>query len=469
MDLLLPIALGVMLLGACALALQQFLRARSLRKRFEPIVNEEEEIERLNSEKTLLKSQVTSQRKAWESEIKRTIVELESLSSQVTSVSDQVELESFGMYEPHFGFDTSEKYKAKIKEIRDRQKQMIKEKTAAVCDTEWTVEGSKAKGKQMVQRYLKLQLRAFNGEADAAIAKARFNNVVKLEERLEKSFQAINKLGETNQCRITSSYLNLKVDELRAAYEHARKKEDEKEEQRRIREEMKEAEAAERELQKAQKEAEKEEKRFEVALAKARAEAAAAGDAMRDSLRKKIELLENQLNTAHEQKAKAISRAQLTRSGHVYVISNIGSFGEEVYKIGMTRRLEPLDRVKELGDASVPFRFDVHAMIYSEDAPTLESDLQKRFADQQVNMVNPRKEFFRVALDDVEAAVLELCGDEVEFIRTAVAEEFRESKAILQRLEQEKAHAAQKMQDAAVAHAKSRFEELKQGWKAEAI
>lgn len=128
-----------------------------------------------------------------------------------------------------------------------------------------------------------------------------------------------------------------------------------------------------------------------------------------------------------------------------------------------------MDRVRELGDASVPFRFDVHAMIYSEDAPTLEADLQKRFSELQVNLVNPRKEFFHVSLDEVEKAVVDLCGADVEFIRTAVAEEFRESKAIRLRREQERAKAAQKEQDAAVAQAKSRFEELRQGWRAEAI
>ncbi len=138
---------------------------------------------------------------------------------------------------------------------------------------------------------------------------------------------------------------------------------------------MREEEKARREIEKSKKEAEREEARFEAALVKARGELEKARDAKHDSLRKKIALLEEQFRTAHDKKERAIARGRLTKSGHVYVISNLGSFGEDVFKIGMTRRLEPLDRVKELGDASVPFPFDVHAMIFSEDAPSLESKL----------------------------------------------------------------------------------------------
>ena len=136
---------------------------------------------------------------------------------------------------------------------------------------------------------------------------------------------------------------------------------------------------------------------------------------------------ERQLAEAHEKNQRAISQAQLTRSGHVYVISNVGSFGQGVYKIGLTRRLEPMDRVKELGDASVPFTFDVHAMIYSADAPALENQLHQLFDAHRVNKVNTRKEFFRVPLARIEAAVHQHCDDDVEFVHIAEAEDYRKS------------------------------------------
>ncbi len=120
----------------------------------------------------------------------------------------------------------------------------------------------------------------------------------------------------------------------------------------------------------------------------------------------------------------------MTRSGHVYVISNVGSFGEHVYKIGMTRRLDPMDRIRELGDASVPFQFDVHAIIYSDDAPALESELHKAFDGQRVNRVNERKEFFRVPIEQIATTVREQRG-EIEITLTAEAAEYRMTQAIL--------------------------------------
>ncbi|WP_407536855.1 GIY-YIG nuclease family protein (plasmid) [Cetobacterium somerae] len=140
----------------------------------------------------------------------------------------------------------------------------------------------------------------------------------------------------------------------------------------------------------------------------------------------RIEELERQLEEAHKNKEKAISQAQLTKSGHVYIISNIGSFGENVYKIGMTRRLDPLDRVKELGDASVPFPFDVHAMIYSEDAPGLENKIHKEFNNKSTNLVNLRKEFFNITLEEVENFVKENYG-EFKLTKIAVADQYRQT------------------------------------------
>ena len=313
---------------------------------------------------------------------------------------------------------------------------MIKLKTAAVCHTEWTVEGSKRKGQKMSNDSIKLLLRAFNGECDAAVLKVKYNNINTLEKRIRKAYEALNKLGKINTIEITLTYLELKLKELHLVHEYQEKKKEELEEQRRIREQMREEERARRELEKAKEEAEKEEKRYQEALEKAKRDAEQAVGENQEKLQAQIAELKRRLEEAHSNTERAISRAQMTKSGHVYIISNIGSFGENVYKIGMTRRLEPLDRVKELGDASVPFAFDVHGMIFSENAPELESKLHNYFDDRRVNKVNPRKEFFRVSLKEIGNAVKQIDTEaetshgEIKITKVAEAEEYRKTIAM---------------------------------------
>jgi hypothetical protein len=254
-----------------------------------------------------------------------------------------------------------------------------------------------------------------------------------MKERIKKSFETINKIGESQTVSIQGEYLDLKIKELTLEYEYQLKRQKEKEELRLAQEEMREEEKARKEFEQAQKEAEKEEANYEKALEKARKEIGLATGDKHEKLQAQIEKLEQELKEAHEKKERAMSMAQQTKRGHVYIISNIGSFGEQVYKIGMTRRLEPLDRIKELGDASVPFQFDIHAMIYSEDAPTLENALHKAFTNKKVNMLNYRKEFFKVTLDEIEQKAKEI-GLETEFIRLPEAMEYRETLAILEKL-----------------------------------
>ena len=310
---------------------------------------------------------------------------------------------------------------------------MISSERAAICRTNWTIDGSEAKGKASTKRYIKLTLRAFNGECESLIAKVKWNNVNQMKERIKKSFETINKIGESQTVTIQSEYLDLKIKELTLEYEFQLKRQKEKEELRAAQEELREEEKARREFEQAQKEAEKEEANYEKALEKARKEIGLVTGDKHDKLQAQIEKLEQELKDAHERKERAMSMAQQTKRGHVYIISNIGSFGEQVYKIGMTRRLEPVDRIKELGDASVPFQFDIHAMIYSEDAPTLENALHKAFADKKVNMLNYRKEFFKVTLDEIEQKAKEI-GLETEFTRLPEAMEYRETLAILEKL-----------------------------------
>lgn len=355
------------------------------------------------------------------------------LRKEVSLFESKLDLIEFGIYEPVYDFEKSDEYRVEQNRIIEIQKSMISNDTAAICNTKWTVGDSEAKGRTVVNRYKKLMLRAFNGECDVLIAKVKWNNINQMKERMQKLFDAINKLGEGFNVYLNDQYLDLKQKELILEHEYQTKRQQEKEEMRAIQEELREEEKAKREFEQAQREAEKEEANYQKALEKARKEMELATGEKHDKLQLQIQRLEQELKEAQEKKERALSMAQQTKRGHVYIISNIGSFGENVYKIGMTRRLEPTDRIKELGDASVPFLFDIHAMIYSDEARTLEYELHKAFSNKKVNMLNYRKEFFKVTLDEIEEQV-KIIGIEAEFSRLPEAMEYRETLAILDKL-----------------------------------
>jgi hypothetical protein len=374
--------------------------------------------------------QVETQSQEKEKEIS---AKISVLRRELRKLEEQEFVESFGFYESKYDFQGSESYKKRLDVIRSQQKQMIKEGEAAVCPTEWVVSGSKREGKKMTNNFLKLVLRAFNGECDASIMKVKYNTVQTMENRVRKTYDDLNKLSQTTHCDITSKYLNLKLQELWLTHEYQERKYQEQEEQRIIRDQMREEEKAIRELEKAQQEAEREERRYSEALEKARRDVESATGKAQEQLLSQIQELQQRLLEAGENKERAISQAQLTKSGHVYIISNIGSFGEDIYKIGMTRRLEPMDRVKELGSASVPFPFDVHAMIFCHNAPDLESRLHRHFHDRRLNKTNERKEFFRVSLNEIVQAVreiddeLKICKSEITFTQVAEAADYRKT------------------------------------------
>jgi predicted nucleic acid-binding Zn-ribbon protein len=354
------------------------------------------------------------------------------MRSELASLEENLEDVSYGLYKPHFTFESSAKYKAAINDVTKRQKQMVKDGEAATCSTTWTVGDSQQEGKKMIKQYLKLLLRAFNGEADAAICKVTWSNYRVMETRIRKAYDALNKLGTVMHMSISPKYVDLKLDELRLTFEEEEKKQQEKEEQRRLKAQMKEEEKVQRELARVKEEAEEQEATYERALVEAREEAAKAVDSERDVFNQRIAELERELAAAHAKRERAIAQAQLTKMGKVYIISNIGSFGDGVFKIGMTRRVEHEDRIRELGDASVPFPFDVHAWIDSDDCPALECAIQTHFWERRVNRANDRKEFFRVSLDELEAFARNQ-GFNVEFSKLAAAKEYRQTLADLQR------------------------------------
>ena len=312
-----------------------------------------------------------------------------------------------------------------LQKARELTKSLIKTSKAASCEY---VEPNRR------NTAINFVLDAFNGKVDSTLSKIKHNNYGKLSQEIKDAFELVNFNGSAfRSAKITDIYLQARLNELKWGVAVNETMLEEKEEQRRIKEQLREEEKARREYEKAIKEAEKEEKAIQQAIDKATKELMLAGEEQRIALEQKLAELQIKYEEAEAKNQRAISMAQQTRSGHVYVISNIGSFGENVYKIGMTRRLEPLDRVRELGDASVPFSFDVHAMIYSDDAPSLENHLHKVFNDKQVNKVNSRKEFFNVGIKDITSTIQEMSID-AHWTMFAEAKEYRESLALTEKI-----------------------------------
>lgn len=308
-----------------------------------------------------------------------------------------------------------------LKKARELTDSLIRTNKAASCDY---VEQNRR------NTAINFVLDAFNGKVDTILSKIKHNNFGKLSQEIKDAFQLVNYNGSAfRSAKISDIYLQARLNELKWGVAVNEIMLEEKEEQRRIKEQLREEERARREYEKAIKEAEKEEKAIQQAIDKATKELMLAGEEQRLVLEQKLTELQAKYEEAEAKNQRAISMAQQTRSGHVYVISNIGSFGENVYKIGMTRRLEPLDRIRELGDASVPFSFDVHAMIYSDDAPSLENHLHKVFNDKQLNKVNSRKEFFNVGIKDIKSTI-ENMNINAHWTMFAEAKEYRESVAI---------------------------------------
>lgn len=346
------------------------------------------------------------------------------LLREVAVFDEKLAFAEMGVYEPHFDFTDSEEYKRNISATREAQKVMVSAKAAVICTKSWMVDGSAAKGETMTNRNIRLTLRAFNSECDAAIANARWNNINAMEKRILNAHAQIDKHNASNSVFITPEYLKLKLEELYLTHEYREKVKAERDER---------AEAArlqreEQKLIRDMERAEEEEDRYQRLLDKAKSEAQSVVGPKLDAYQAQIDILEKDLAEAHAKFMRAQAMAERTRSGYVYVISNVGSFGEDVVKIGLTRRLDPADRVRELGDASVPFLFDTHAIIYSDDAPTLERALHAEFEPVRINAQNYRKEFFKAKLDDVESAVKRLAPD-APFFKDVEAQEYRETLA----------------------------------------
>lgn len=361
-----------------------------------------------------------------------TINQLQSIiddkNRQLHAFDDEFLVQEFGLYEPKFAFANSTQFKDALKQCRAQQKELIKQFNAEAKQTVWTVNGKHSEGKKMVGQIARLLMEAFNGECDEIVRKVTYSNVNKSLERIDKIAENVNKNCQVVGISIPPRYIALKKNEVQLAFEFAQQKEEEKERLRILRAEAAEQKRVEREIEEKRKKLDKERKQYSSAYEKIQRRIETNADD-KDLLDKAADLKQH-LDDIDKAVKDVDYRAANQKAGFVYIISNVGSFGEGVYKIGMTRRLDPDERIKELSGASVPFGFDIHAMIFSDDAPKLEAALHHAFDDKKVNIVNQRKEFFRVSLQEIEDVVKANYDKTVEFTEAAPAEQYRISEEL---------------------------------------
>ena len=383
---------------------------------------------KLEQEVQGLGSAYTQTQRDLESRIADLKSQVDTRKKEIIFLDDQMVLQSFGFYTPRYDLMNAEAYRVRLEQIRKQQEVMIKADTATVAPKNWTVNNSQKEGERMIKDYVKLILRSFNNECDASIINVKFTNVDQIEKKIRKAFETLNKFGTRLGISIVPAYFDLKLQELHLCYEYQLKKQEEKEEQKLAREKLREEAKALKEIEEQKQKLAKEEKHF-VNAQRSLAEQLlrTTDEAQKQLIQAEMEMVQQKLAGIGRDMANVLNREQNTRAGNVYIISNIGSFGENVYKIGVTRRLEPLERIDELGDASVPFDFDIHAIIFSDDAPALENALHQAFAHRRLNMINKRREFFRVTLEEIEQVVRTSFSKPVEFVVLADAPEYRQS------------------------------------------
>ncbi|MGF1692584.1 DUF4041 domain-containing protein [Photobacterium kagoshimensis] len=353
-----------------------------------------------------------------------------NMKKDLSSSREQLKYIDVGLLPPTYKFDDSESLKERIADCLERQYLVIKSGKATTAYSNWKWFGSASKGAQMVASYQSLLLRAFNAEFDMIRKKMRHSSYDTALNKLSRLEQQLEKLGETANVTISYEYVRLKEEELSVWHSELLQKEglkkEKKAQQALLREQAKQSGGDSDDL-------EDDIYYRKSDLVKAQKVAKQLHGASALDMEQKIADMQKEIEKLESKFERATSQAQLTRAGYIYVISNIGSFGEGVVKIGMTRRLEPMDRVSELGDASVPFKFDVHTLTFVNDAPKIEKELHRRFNDSRVNTENHRKEFFKVSPKQVEEAMLDM-GIEADWYFDIEAKEYRESLLIRESL-----------------------------------
>jgi len=346
--------------------------------------------------------------------------QIDEAAASLADVRDRVELASDGLYAYQHPAETSLELQTRLSIVQSQIKDMVRSKSAVTTSTTFTFNGSAVEGRRWVGDISKLMLRAYNAEAENCVKTVRAGNLAAAQKRLATSADQIAKLGARMGIAIAPGYERLRMEELQLAAEYQERVKQERENERERKAALREAERAERELRAQRERLERERQQYLNAIERL----VAQGDTeAADRTRAELARVDGEIESVDRRVANV-------RIGHVYVISNVGAFGERMVKIGMTRRLEPKDRIRELGDASVPFRFDTHALIFSEDAVGLETKLHQALAARRVNQVNLRREFFYATPHEVKELVREVTAhfqEMVEFNEHADADEFRVS------------------------------------------
>lgn len=376
----------------------------------------------LERRKAALTTEIAEQTARLGAEVSALEQQLQGLRRDVVVTEEELVLQEVGVYQYRHPLGDSVAYASALSVLRDEIKVMNKADGGAIqAATGWTVNGSAAQGRTMVRDYSKLVLRAYNAEADNLVRGLKPYKLATAIDRLGKVAGTIERLGKTMDIEITRAYHGVRVRELELTADYLQKLAEEKEREREEKERLREERKAQQEMERERARLEKEQAHYRNALAALEAKGDEEGAArLRDQLADIDRAIED-----------VDYRAANIRAGYVYVISNVGSLGDGVVKIGMTRRLEPLDRVRELGDASVPFRYDVHTLFFAEDAVGIEAELHRRFERERVNRVNLRREFFRVTPSTVKGALAELAGELLHFEDFPEAVEFRQSQTEL--------------------------------------
>lgn len=360
-------------------------------------------------------------------ELKKRQSELKALQKEVIVLNDDLDLQEYGFFERKYKFSDSTKYKEELETLRKRQKQLVKDKKAGVIVRPMLLDNSKSKGRAMQNQLIKAMIRGFNGEVDAHLVKVTATNLSKKVDAVVKSFNQLNKMYSRNLVCLSNDYLELKISELQLAVEYELQKLEEKELLREQRAKEREDKKLQAELAAKRKQIEKDRKHFKQMLDNVEELLKTANEEEKEKLNLQLAEYQDKLSELDELEEDIDYREGHATAGYVYIISNIGAFGEDVYKSGVTRRLDPMERIRELGSASVPFQFDVHALIFSEEAFSLEKELHNRFEKNKINKVNGRKEYFKVPFSDIKAVLEEHKELAIELTEKAEAFEYRQS------------------------------------------
>ncbi|RIN78862.1 DUF4041 domain-containing protein [Staphylococcus simulans] len=331
------------------------------------------------------------------------------------------------MYPIDFDNESSSEIKNKLSLLTIKEKKL--------SDINNLISYDDINNKNHVKNQKKQLIRMFDTECKYYFTQVKAKNYDQIVTKITKSFESLNRLFKTDNVHLTDKHLQIKLEKLYLIHKYALKLEEEKELRKEEKAFLREQLAAERELEQKRKLIEKDEKHFNNEISKLMKYMQDSQQNVEKQLYiEKIKELESKLKEVEKSKENIEYKIAHAKAGYVYIISNIGSFGENIYKIGVTRRENPLDRIKDLGDASVPFQFDVHAIIFSEDAFKLEKKLHDYFRKYEVNKVNHRKEFFRVDINEIKELVLKEYNNTVNFEIEAKAEQFRESLRITNQL-----------------------------------